>query len=327
MIEVSVVVPTYNRREVLKRTVRCLLEQTGTVADYEVIVVDDQSTDGTAAWLQTAQAGLPRLTAVTSPRKGRAQARNAGLAVARGEVVCFVDDDVWVVPGFVCAHWEAHAAGEPKMVAIGRLDTCPDTCPTVANAYEDARLMRVEHRLATAGDGLGPGSFRTGNVSVRRAFLAEVGGFDEGFHGYSYEDSELGCRLLAHGGRFRYVPQAAGCHFTQVTVPEILRKRREAGVSAVTFLRRQPEVSASIPAPFAVPGVPTTARHDPLPKRLAKALAVSPPTGWLLGGLVGLLSRTGWRGACFPLLQVLEYHHYARAYRRAAQATQELPPR
>ena len=324
MIAVSVVVPTYNRCEVLQRTVRCLLEQTFAAEQYEVIVVDDQSTDDTWQWLQEAQAHDRPLIAVRNPKKGRGQARNAGLSAARGEIVCFVDDDVWVVPGFVQAHWEAHQRAGERAVVIGGLGHCPETKDTIANAYEDARLVRVEKRIQDAGEQLDAGFFRTGNVSAQRRFLTEIGGFSEAFQGYSYEDSELGYRLKAHGGRFVYAPQAAGVHFTEISIAAILRKSTEAGRSAVTFLRLWPEAAGPVPAPYAIPGIPATARHDSLLKRVNKAVLFSAPARAVMHGLLTGAMALGHRDASFRLLGALSYSYYSSAFRLAAKGTTEL---
>ncbi|MBM3335457.1 glycosyltransferase family 2 protein [Candidatus Sumerlaeota bacterium] len=312
-------VPTYNRRPVLECTIECLLQQEFPEGEYEVVVVDDQSTDDTAEWLAGAAAQNDRLTAIRNPSKGRGQARNAGIRAAHGETICFVDDDVWVVPGFVAAHWAAHQRYGPKAVIVGRLDVSLETAKTIANEYEDERLVRVEERIQAAKDNLHPGFFRTGNVSVRAHFLQEVGGFDEGFTGYSYEDSELGYRLLANGAEFRYAPDAAGEHYTATSTADVLRKQAEAGRSAVTFLRRWPEAVERLSVPFAVPGVPTTAKRDGMIRRVAKWLLLSRPCGLAMGWLMVAAEMAGWKRGSFFLLDWLGWTKYARAFREAAR--------
>jgi len=322
MIDVSVVVPTYNRRAVLQRTLSRLLEQTHEDARYEIVVVDDQSTDDTWEWLEQTQEQHARVVTVRNRKKGRGQARNAGIAAARGEIVCFVDDDVWVTPGFVAAHWQAHEQWGGAAVVIGKLEACAETAKTIANEYDDGRLMRVEQRLAAAGERIDAGLFRTGNVSVRKSFLAEVGGFDENFQAYSYEDSELGYRLMANGGMFRYAPEAAGTHYTEIAIPQILRKKAEAGQSAVTFLRRWPKAVDRVPAPFPIPGVETTLRHEGLARRVAKIMLLSRVAGWGMTGVLRLGTMLRCRKMCFWALEWLGWRHYTRAFREAAGQSQ-----
>lgn len=316
MMDVSVVVPTYNRRPVLERTVACLLEQDYNPARYEIVVVDDQSTDDTWEWLQEVAAREHRLKVARNRKKGRGQARNAGVEASSGQFICLVDDDVWVVREFVSAHRQAHCEHGARTVGIGSLSTCADTRATVANQYEDARLMRVEKRLRDGGPDIDPGLFRTGNVSVARDFLQAVGGFDECFRGYSYEDSELGFRLKSNGGQFRYVPRAAGVHFTDATVQATLRKKQEAGASAILFLKRWPDAADRVSFPFEVPGVCTTVRHDGLLKGIGIRLFVSAPAGCLMCGMLRLSVCLRWRPAALFWLDVLGHHRYSRSFRQ-----------
>lgn len=319
-MDVSVVVPTYNRRPVLQRTVECLLAQDAPGVRYEIVVVDDRSTDDTWASISAAQASDDRVVRVANPSKGRGQARNAGAKTARGQIVCFVDDDVWVAPGFVAAHWHAHRGHGPNRVVIGGLGVCPETPPGIANEYEDARITRVEQRIAAAGDELTAGFFRTGNVSLHRSMLEAVGGFDESFRGYSYEDSELGYRLTAAGAKFGYVPAAAGVHYTEITVAQVLQKTCESGRSAVLFLQRCPAASTDIPVPFAVPGVAATARYEGTARRMAKAIALSGASEIAMRGLLTLVVATGHRRAGFFVLDWTRWVLYSRAFREAVQA-------
>ncbi|NPV45590.1 MAG: glycosyltransferase [Armatimonadetes bacterium] len=324
-MDVSVVVPTYNRRPVLERTIQCLLAQDTEAVSFEIVVVDDQSTDDTWAWLKELAAREDRLIALRNPRKGRGQARNAGTEAAKGRVICYVDDDVWVEPRFIRAHWLAHEEHGEDTVAIGGLAPAPETKRTVPNLYDDARLMRAEQRLRDHQGPIHPGLFRTGNVSVSRSLLTRVGGFDESFTGYSYEDSELGHRLQRHGARFVYVPEAAGVHFTEATIAGILRKKREAASSAILFLQRCPEAADRVSHPFEIAGVPTTARHDSWAKALSIRLFSTRTVGTVLAlPLYAAIGLRMERAALF-WLSVLGHQHYCCAFRRAVQELSSPP--
>jgi len=105
--EVSVVVPTFNREHVLGASLASLLAETG--VDLELIVVDDGSTDGTAAWLDAHPD--PRVRAIRGPHAGIAAARNRGLSAARAPFVAFHDSDDLALPGRLAspvAHLRAH---------------------------------------------------------------------------------------------------------------------------------------------------------------------------------------------------------------------------
>ena len=107
---ISVAIPTYNRLDILRETVRRVLAERCQAGDVEVIVIDDQSDDGTWEWLEAESRLHEGLAAIRNPSKGRSSARNAGINAARGAIVCLLDDDMWVTPGFADAHSNLAAA-------------------------------------------------------------------------------------------------------------------------------------------------------------------------------------------------------------------------
>src|SRR4051812_32873595 len=114
---VSVVVPTFNRRESLQRLLVALAGQTHPVDDFEVVVVDDGSTDGTGELLQRLEPPYA-LQALRQSNGGPALARNRGVARARGELIVFLDDDVEPLPELVSEHVAAHGTAS-DLVVIG----------------------------------------------------------------------------------------------------------------------------------------------------------------------------------------------------------------
>ena len=100
---VSVVICTYNRRDLLQRCLLSLLEQTHPKDDYEIIVVDDGSTDGTADLLQELARSSDRaLRCFRQENQGSATARNLGIAMAGGEIIASIDERTIV---FESASW------------------------------------------------------------------------------------------------------------------------------------------------------------------------------------------------------------------------------
>ena len=319
MTAVSVVVPTHSRLEILRETVARLLRQDPAGADLELVVVDDHSEDGTYEWLAEEARREPRLRAVRSPRRGRSAARNAGIAAAAGELLVFLDDDMWAAPGLTAAHWRAYleAAGG-QVVNVGKMRPWPGNAPTLANLAYDRRLAHIDDCMAQDGDDLPCRYLCTGNVSIPRGLLGPGPAFDEGFAGYSFEDTDLGYCLAQRGVRFRYVPEAYAEHRTDTTIAALLRKREEAGRSAVRFLQRYPEAAEFMEVPFEVPGVPATRRREGAGKRLAKAVALAPATGYLLEALLGAAAVLHAPATALRCLDRAGYVRYARAYRQAA---------
>ncbi len=230
----SVVTPTFNKRALLGRTLAALRAQVlpaGTA--WEIVVVDDGSTDDTAAWLrEQALPGAPSLR-VVSPgvNVGRARARNLGARAAQGRWLVFIDDDIVAPPGLLAAHLELLAA-HPGDGTIGYAVTEPGLVDAPHLHYLDTR------GVARLGPGPAPGRyFVTQNAAVpREAFLA-VGGFDEAYLGYGFEDMEVAFRLEDRAGvRFHCLPSPVPVHVHHHTLPQFFAKRRECGTVSLRLL-------------------------------------------------------------------------------------------
>ena len=234
MIEISVVIPTYNRLDTLRHVVPSLLRNTVAPESMEIVVADSNSTDGTAAYLAAVTAAHPNVRHVPGPYSGRAMARNAGVAASRGPGVLFTDADIIASPDLLYRHLAHHAAGEP--VAVVGMEVQVDS-------YADYERKRDNPELRAPLHGLRPKRltwlyFLTGNASVRRSDLDRVGGFDEHFTGYGHEDLELGYRLQRAGVRLVYEPRAVDYHWHPVPYEEQKQKMELAGRSTVRFYRK-----------------------------------------------------------------------------------------
>lgn len=210
MPELSVVIPTYNRRERLIRVLTALAHQAASPDQFEVVVVDDGSTDGTSEWL-AAQRPAHGLRLLRLSNGGPARARNAGIEQAAGELILFIDDDLEPEPALIPEHLKSHRA-EPDVVVIGPLASLPHyEEPWVAWEQE-----KVEAQYAAMLRGDWQPTFRqfwTGNASVAKRHLLAAGLFDPSF--LRAEDIELGIRLHNLGLGFRFNPRARGFHHAE----------------------------------------------------------------------------------------------------------------
>jgi glycosyltransferase involved in cell wall biosynthesis len=210
----SVVVPTYNRRDSLRSCLDGLARQTFDPARFEVVVVSDGATDGSEAMVAGIAPLLPfRLNLVRQVNGGPSKARNRGVREARGEVVILLDDDMEPLPEFLAEHAARHEHCE-DLVVIGPMLPDPARCAAepVWIAWEHAMLGR-QYRAWETGEwgGAGPNHFYSGNASLRREHILAVGGFDESFT--RQEDVELAFRMQrARGVRFAFHAAAAGLH-------------------------------------------------------------------------------------------------------------------
>jgi GT2 family glycosyltransferase len=232
----SVVIPTYNRLDTLSLVLPTLLEQDLPASDYELLVCDSNSNDGTAEFLREIAVRHPNVRHLPGAYGGRAAARNAGIEHARGEIVMFNDADIFASPNLLSVHRERHLQ-QSRIAVVGLEVQARDF-----NEYEYKR----DHPEARGH--LHPPSrkrlpwlyFLTGNASVARTDLLAAGCFDESFTGYGHEDLELGYRLQQRGIAICYEPRAVNYHCQDVAHDDQKEKMRLAGRSTARFYGKHP---------------------------------------------------------------------------------------
>ncbi len=232
-MEISVIVPTFNNRRVLEKTLEALQVQTFPATDYEIVVADDGSTDGTAEMVAAMRGPAP-IRYVTQANCGRSAARNMGARAARGRILLFVDSDFWATPTLLAEH-HAHYPPEVRRRGVqGRWIVHPAARVTpFMKTKEITPDLTVRRRR-----NLSPFHVTTRNFSMLHRDLDEIGGFDEGFGGYGWEDIELGLRLHARDVIFEYEPRAVGHHHHVEDLEGTRQKLRQAGKGAVYFWRK-----------------------------------------------------------------------------------------
>lgn len=237
-MRISLIIPTRGKAGLLRRTLASLERQTLPPGDFEVVVIDDGSADDTPAFL-SGYAGPLGLKIVRHERsRGRAAARNAGLAAAGGELVVFLDDDMEVVPGFLAAHLALHEA-RAGVAGVGNVMNAPEITDSPI-----ARYMSSRGAQKIRGRGPLPWKyFSTNNSSVRMVHLRQAGFFDEEFLTYGFEDLELAWRLLKTAGlKFLFVEPARSLHIHYHDLDDILEKKHLSGRSSLAILfRKHPE--------------------------------------------------------------------------------------
>lgn len=278
-MDISVIVPTFNRREVVRRAVECLFAQNFPAGQYEVIVVVDGSEDGTADALRGMKAPC-RFRIAEQSNAGPAAARNAGARLAEGELLLFLDDDMLSVPELVEAHVAVHRNG-PRTVGFGCIFLSPESPPSLAaecfNRELGAFYLRQKTQDGDTAEGLEHGF---GNSSLPRQLLDEAGGFDASFR--MREDLELWVRLAAMGIRPVYVKRAIAFQYYAKTGADLIRDSEAFAVADVMLARKHPDAQ--------VHGSLRLLERTPRWKRpLRRIAAVSPAAAdLLLAPLCGL---------------------------------------
>ena len=234
----SIVIPTYNRKPILEKCLRALARQTfcsELVDGYEVIVVDDGSTDTTVSWLKSHTLDLPRVRLIEQSHRGPAAARNLGVAEAVGDTIIFIDSDLVVLDEFLQSHAAALIGGQKqcgsdRVFTYGRVvNTCNFENPT-AEPYKITDFSAAY--------------FATGNVAIARHWLEEAGLFDTQFQLYGWEDLELGVRLKQLDLTLIKCPKAVGYHwhppFSLDQIPGLIDKEIQRGRMGVLFYQKHP---------------------------------------------------------------------------------------
>jgi glycosyltransferase involved in cell wall biosynthesis len=233
----SVVIPTYNRLPILRQCLQALEQQhlAGPVEGYEVVLVDDGSTDATVAWLSEHAASFPHLRLIQQEHGGPAAGRNRGVEAARGDVIVFIDSDLVVTPGFLTCHATALAADWQR-----RGDRRSFTYGAVINTANFENPTGERHKLRD----LSWAYFATGNVAIEKQLLERAGLFDPGFHLYGWEDLELGERLRMLDVRLVRCPDAVGYHWhpplSLEQIPHLVRVEHERARMGLVFYRKHP---------------------------------------------------------------------------------------
>jgi GT2 family glycosyltransferase len=241
---VSVLIPTHQRRQAVRRALLALAEQTDPTGSYEAIVSIDGSSDGTEEMLAGLE--LPYELQVTSgPARGRAAACNSGLALARGQILIVLDDDMQPAPGFVASHRTHHPAGS-RRCALGAVPIELDGSSPRAARYVAAKFNSHLERLAEPGHEFAPRDFYSGNASLRTEVMREVGGFNESFSVYGNEDVDLWLRLRAAGIGLLYEPAALARQEYDKGLRALCADTIQKGRTTVILARLHPEVFASL---------------------------------------------------------------------------------
>lgn len=237
----TVIIPTYNRRDLLAKVLDGYREQASPQLIHELLVVDDGSTDDTGSLVREFSAKAPfQVRYLRQANKGPAAARNFGIREARSNLVLFTDSDIIPERGLVEQHIEWHKRNPQKTTAVlGYVTWSPEVEATAFMRWygETGRMFgygRLRGREKVSYD-----FFYTCNLSLKTDFPRTCGQFDEDFKGAAFEDIELGYRLAKQGLQILYNPAAIGYHHQFFSFSAACRKERAKDVEARVFLQKE----------------------------------------------------------------------------------------
>jgi len=311
-LTLSVVVISWNQLSLLQQLVHQLLEQSLSRDRYEIIIVDDGSTDGSRAWLQTLPATDVRVLLGTEDR-GRAASRNSGIRAAQGDAVVMIDGDHSVRADFLAIHAARH---EPeRCVIVGKSDFADERELRALNHY-------LNHGGATKlpeGARLPGRYFLTRNCSVPRDLLFEVGLFDERFRVWGGEDLDLGVRLEQSGVPIYGEPRALAIHHHHRSLEDLLKQLFLYGRHSVPLLlEKHPQLFQQLNLDHAVSSPTVPARFGVL-HRVSFKVAFSEPVYRAVVASASIYRRSRLPRAIFDYLHLRQYTRGYQEHLRSIQ--------
>ena len=279
MPEVSVIIPTHDRLDVLPEVLQAL-ERQEEPPEFEVLVVDDGSQPATAEFLRAWRPRYPHRVLSQSP-SGPAVARNAGVRAAAGRWVAFLGDDTVPRPDWLRAHRRAHRErGEGDLAVIGYTGWHPRMRRTRFLDYINEHGLQFGYALIEDRERVPFNFFYTSNLSLpRQLLLAEP--FDEGFPYPAWEDIECSFRLERRGMRMVYEPEARVDHFHPTDLARFEDRQEKAGYSAVVFYQRHPELGPFLGlSPAGPPPPPRAQRRREILARALQFVPITLPRLW-----------------------------------------------
>ena len=235
-MNVSIVIPTYNRKPILEKCLLALENQklNNNVDNYEIIVVDDGSSDGTSSWINNNIQDLPHVVLYEQEHGGPALGRNLGVIKSKYEIIIFIDSDLIVLDDFIVCHVE-------KLLSSWRRNN--KKCFTYGSVINTSNFENPESEKYKLLD-TSFAYFATGNVAISKELLLSVGLFDTSFSLYGWEDLELGERLKKIKTKLIKCPEAVGFHwhppFDCKQIESLVAQEKERARMAFIFFKKHP---------------------------------------------------------------------------------------
>ena len=243
-MDLTVIIPTKNRAAKLAATLDCLCQQSVGSGSFEVVVVDNGSSDHTQEVLSQYGNRFPVWKVVRESAPGAAAARNRGVEASSGKILLFLDDDILADPWLLKEHLKSH-------------HSFPDSCvlgsvrfPWSSSSRKHSLLEQclIDHpELLQSFNFPDPENvpflhFYTCNLSISGSLFEKVGGFDEAFSSYGFEDVDFGYRLNLLGHHIVHNPRASAIHDPSLSFAEFTQRRRHAGFALGYLLEKHPEL-------------------------------------------------------------------------------------
>jgi len=307
-LQLSVVIATCNRNEQLAQALDSLSHQSIDLKSFEVIVVDNGSSDSTEAVVQSYLEKHSHWRYIREPKPGAAAARNTGVRECRSRIVLFLDDDIVGDPELIEQHLKSHQES-PAAAVLGGVRFpwkgnespffwCLNRHPELYQSFQFSDPQNVPFQY-----------FYTCNISLSRSFFDQANGFDESFTASGFEDTDLGYRFVNAGFRIVFNKKASALHNVRTTFRQFSQKRYASGQWARHFIGKYPEVRAVF---FGL---------SPFKTKISSLIGfLATPFTWVFDLAEGTVNRRR-----LPVLGILCWHHLQYRFRTGYRANSPPP--
>jgi glycosyltransferase involved in cell wall biosynthesis len=248
----SVVITTYNRADILRMALEAMYRQSVQEVDYEVIVVNDGSTDQTSQVVKEFQKKHRNLVYLRQKNSGQGVARNLGIKKARGEVIVLGQDDIIATHDFLYEHQKFHYLYPEENAAVLGFTAWHPELPvnefmkwmvngsSILGRFGGHQFAYEKLHGKTLAD---YNFFYTSNISLKRSLLLKYP-FDPAFSGYGWEDIELGYRLQKEANlKLYYNSWAVAYHYHPMEEKSLPMRMEAVGKSAWLIHNKYPQLS------------------------------------------------------------------------------------
>jgi glycosyltransferase involved in cell wall biosynthesis len=245
----SIIIPTYNRSDILQHTIDAYLGQSATYLIDEIIIIDDGSDEKQRlknediANAAKKKAEFP-VKYLCQDNKGPAEARNKGIGIAQGEIILFTGDDIVPHRNMVKEHFFYHKKSDMmEHVCVLGYSVWPQeiaVTPFMLHIQENG--LQFGYSIIPCENDVPFNFFYTSNVSLHREFLLKERQFDTDFPYAVWEDIELAYRLKKRGMIMVYNKNAIGYHYHPTTFASFRQRQERSGYAAYVFYKKYPEL-------------------------------------------------------------------------------------
>lgn len=239
--KISVIIPTYNRSDKLLKCLEFLNKQDFPKEDFEIIVVNDGSSDNTEIVLKNLK--YENFSFYTQKNSGQGNARNLGIEKANGEIIIFIGDDIYPQKNFLKTHYDFHKENPENYAALGLTEWYPEIeISPFMDWLVNGGPQFAYHKLKDKKEA-SFWYFYTSNISIKKSLLDNYK-FDPDFKSYGWEDIELAYRLSKKENlKIIYLKDALAYHDHEIPETFLENKMISIGKTLHVFQKKHKELN------------------------------------------------------------------------------------